>query len=523
MIHIKNAVVTDGTGEKPFSGELLISGDSILEVSRAALGELDAEIIDAGGMMVTPGFIDAHRHCDLAALYDGSFGEIELSQGITTAVMGNCGLAPVPCVPERRDELYDFLEPCLGAAPADSFFPKVSDYMRELETKKLPLNLGVLGGTGAITAAVKGFGDVPFTADSRKAAEAYVRDSMEAGALGLSCGIMYTPECYSSMEDFIFLAGICGEYGGYLTSHIRGEGDSLTESVEEVLEIGRRAELPVNISHLKVTGLKNHGHAIGKAIERLEMARREGYDVTGDAYPYTGGSTTILSLVPPTVLAEAKGDISGFLGTVQGESLLAREIENNFPGWDNMVFSIGWERIIISSAVNEPDRIYAGKSFLQAAKMAGLTPARLLCRLVHDNNGKVGVILMSMAELDVERVLSLPYISVISDALYGGGDMPHPRLYGAFPKFLREFVREKKLLSFQEAVEKMTSMPARRLGLSNRGRLAPGMKADLLIFDKNKFTDKATWENPRQLSQGLNRVFVNGRSPQSLSGNIIKR
>lgn len=222
MIHIKNVTICDGTGREPFPGELLLSGERIEAVSETPLGDLDAEIIDGEGMTATPGFIDAHRHCDLAALFDPNFGELELAQGLTTVVMGNCGLAPTPSTPETRQALYDFIEPCLGKAPSGSAFPKVSDFLRALESRPHPLNLGVLGATGAITTACKGYGDVPFTADTRRQAEAYVRDAMEAGALGLSCGIMYTPECYSATEDFAFLAKIAGEYGGYLTSHIRG-------------------------------------------------------------------------------------------------------------------------------------------------------------------------------------------------------------------------------------------------------------------------------------------------------------
>ena len=254
MIHIKNVTICDGTGREPFPGELLLSGERIEAVSETPLGGLDAETIDGAGMTATPGFIDAHRHCDLAALFDPHFGELELAQGLTTVVMGNCGLAPTPSTPETRQALYDFIEPCLGKAPSGSAFPKVSDFLRALEGRPHPLNLGVLGATGAITTACKGYGDVPFTADTRRQAESYVRDAMEAGALGLSCGIMYTPECYSTTEDFVFLAKIAGEYGGYLTSHIRGEGNSLTQSVEEVLQIGRQAGVGVNISHFKVTG-----------------------------------------------------------------------------------------------------------------------------------------------------------------------------------------------------------------------------------------------------------------------------
>lgn len=511
MIHIKNAMVCDGTGREPYPGELLIDGARIAAVGPAPLGDLDAETWDAQGETVTPGFIDAHRHCDLAALYSPGFGRLELAQGITTAVMGNCGLAPAPCAPQHRDALYDFLEPCLGRAPKDSFFPLASGFIRALGDKEHPLKLGVLAATGAVTAAAKGFGNVPFDGGSMKKAEGYIRDAMEAGALGLSCGIMYTPECYSTTEDFACMARVAGAYGGYLTSHIRGEGNTLTESVEEVLEVGRRAGVGVNISHFKVTGLKNHGHGIERAIEALEKARAQGQDATADCYPYTGGSTTILSLIPPSVLEAAGGDVCAFLGTPDGEGLLAQEIGKEFAGWDNMVASIGWGRILISSTAQEGFRALAGQSFTEAAHALGMAEGALFCRLCSENQGKVGVIVMSMAQADVDRVLCLPWVSVISDALYGGGDMPHPRLYGAFPRFLREYAVERRLLPFGEAIRKMTSLPAKRLGLGDRGVLAPGMAADILQFDPAKFTDRATWGSPKQLAQGLTRVLVDGK------------
>lgn len=523
MIHIKNAKICDGTGRPPFFGELLIKGSKIEALGPTSFGDLDARTIDAQGQTLTPGFIDAHRHCDLAVFSDPDFGLLELAQGITTAVMGNCGLSPTPCAEEYRRELSDFLEPCLGRGPAECFFPKVSHYFQALQAKKLRLNLGVLGATGAITTACKGFGEAPFTAETKKRAEGYVRDAMEAGALGLSCGIMYTPECYSTTEDFVFLAGLCGEYGGYLTSHIRGEGNSLCQSVEEVLEIGRRAQVGVNISHFKVTGLQNHGKGIARAIDAIERARAAGQDVTADAYPYTGGSTTILSLIPPTVLERAQGDLPAFLDTAAGREYFAEEIEKEFPGWDNMVPSIGWERIFISSAAEQAGRVFAGLSFSEAAQRAGVSEPELFCGLVCRCRGRVGVIVMSMAQADVERVLALPYASVISDGLYGGGDLPHPRLYGAFPKFLREYAREKRLLPLEEAVYKMTGLPAKRLGLKDRGTLAPGKYADLLLFDPAAFTDKAAWQRPKQLAQGLGRVFVNGKDPREFPGRVLKR
>lgn len=519
---IRNGLIHDGSGAPPFRGDLLLKGDKILEVGPCLRCE-EVQVIEAEGRAVTPGFIDTHRHCDLAALYDPAFGELESAQGITTVVAGNCGLAPAPCVPEQAAALYDFLEPCLGKAPGNPVFPTVSAYVEELKEKKFMVNLGVLGATGAVTAAAKGFSDAPFTGDSMRRAEGYLEDAMEAGALGLSCGIMYTPECYSRQEDFVRMAKTAARYGGYLTSHIRGEGNSLAASVREVIEIGRLAGIPVNISHFKVTGKKNWGHGLVAAMEEIERARAAGQDVTADAYPYAGGSTTALSLVPPSVLAAAGGDLVSYLGTQAGIDLLSREIEKEFDDWDNMVSSIGWERILISSVIREEDRVFAGKDLGQAALLAHREPGELLARLIAGNQGKVGVILMSMAPEDVKTVLRLPYTSVISDALYGGGDMPHPRLYGSFPKMIREFVLERRLLTLEEAVRKMTSLPAARAGLRNRGILRPGYQADILVFDPASVRDRATFQEPKQLAQGFDLVLVGGEPAAARKGGYIAR
>lgn len=522
MKKIQGGLIYDGSGSAPFVGDLLLEGDKILEVAPRISCE-DAQVIPAHGRAVTPGFIDTHRHCDLAALFDPEFGKLESAQGITTVVAGNCGLAPAPAVPELSDELYDFLEPCLGTAPGRPLFPKVSDYMERLREKKYPVNVGVLCATGAVTTAAKGFANLLFTPETMAKAEAYIADAMEAGALGLSCGIMYTPECYSRMEDFISMAKAAAPYGGYLTSHIRGEGNSLLPSVREVLAVGEQAGVPVNISHFKVTGKKNWGRGIQAAIELIEKARARGQDVTADAYPYTGGSTTALSLVPPTVLEASGGDLFSWLKTKAGADLLCREIEKEFDGWDNMVSSIGWDRILISSVIQEKDRIYAGKNMEEAAAMAGQEPGILLARLIAENQGKVGVILMSMSQEDVDTVLKLPYVSVISDALYGGGDMPHPRLYGAFPRIIREYVVERKLLTLEEAVRKMTSLPAKRAGLSRRGLLKAGYQADILLFDPKKVRDPASFQNPKQLAEGFDLVLVNGKPAGEREGVCLSR
>lgn len=503
---IRDGLIIDGSGRKPFHGSVLIENGKIAAVYEGEdpLFSLRAdEVYDAAGKAVTPGFIDTHRHGDIAALTDPHYGELELRQGITTVLGGNCGLAPAPMAEESRDALCDYIEPCLGALPGDCFFPTVSSYLDALEQRPLRLHVGVLAATGAITVAAKGFSADPFMPEQLERAQALVRDAMEAGAFGLSCGIMYNPECYTSEEEYVAMVSACAPYGGYLTSHVRGEGNSLIPSVEEVLRIAKKAGVPLNVSHFKVVGVKNWGKSLPAAIELIEKARAEGMDVTADAYAYPAGSTTILSLIPPTVPLEG-------IDIPEGIALLEREIGREHEGWDNMVLSIGWERIVLSSFVRPEHRIYAGKTLTEAATLMGVSSAGALAALTAQNGGKVGVILMSMSEEDVELVLRQPWVSVISDALYGGGDCPHPRLYGAFPRMLSEYVKNRGLMPIEEAVRKMTSLPARRIGLTDRGLLKEGMAADICVFDPSAVQDTATFTEPVKMARGFSLVLVDG-------------
>ena len=274
---------------------------------------------------------------------------------------------------------------------------------------------------------------------------------------------MYQPECYSSREEIVSLVKMLAPFSRPLTCHIRGEGNHLLSSVREVIEIAKEAEVPLNISHFKATGKNNWGITIGRAIDLIEDARTQGQDVTVDAYPYSGGSTTLLSLLPPVMMEETVEQTLQVLSTKVGRERLCREIYNEHDRWDNMVTAIGWERILISSVTKGENLKYSGKTFSAAAELAGYDECALfLCDLLLEEDGKVGIIVLSMSQQDVDRVLKLPYSMVISDALYGVSDSPHPRLYGSFSKVLHEYVNERKILCLEEAIHKMTCLPAQR-------------------------------------------------------------
>ncbi|MCI7383273.1 MAG: amidohydrolase family protein [Hungatella hathewayi] len=517
---IKNGLVYDGSGDKPFRKDILIR-DGVIEAvtENAETAGTEAppadsgglEVIDAKGLVVTPGFIDTHRHCDIDALYNPEFGRLEMAQGLTTVIGGNCGLAPIPAPKKYRRAIYDFIEPCLGIAPEEMALERFSDYLEELGKRDLPLHVGSLIATGTLKAAIKGYGKGPFTGPEMEQAKAYIREGLEAGAAGLSMGIMYQPECYSARAEIQELISAAAPFGGPLACHIRGEGDNLVSSVKEVIEVTGAAGVPLNISHFKATGVKNWGSEIYKAIELIDAARAAGQDVTVDFYPYCGGSTTLISLLPPAVMEDSVEMTLKKLGTERGKEELRREIYREHTGWDNMVTAIGWERILLSSVTKEANRKFTGKNFREAASLAGYEePADFCSDLLAEEQGKVGIIVLSMSQEDVDTVARLPYSMVISDSLYGVSDCPHPRLYGSFPKIIREYVRERGVLTMEEAVKKMTLLPAKRLSLEGRGMIKEGYHADINVFDPEKVRDYAVYENPKQLCRGFRMIMVDG-------------
>lgn len=514
-------MIYDGTGAEPYVGAVAIQEDRIVQVVKGAVPAgitENAEIIDAAGKNVTPGLIDIHRHCDIKPFYGTDYGRVLLAQGITTTVVGNCGfsMTPVPQDPTAAKEMQDYAEPVVG--PAYEGIHTFPEYMQALETKKLPVNTASMIGAGTVKIAVKGFSDTAYTEPEMERAQQYIQEALESGAVGVSAGVMYLPECYSTTDEYAALLAPMRKYKVPLCVHIRGEGDSLTESIREVIEIGRKVGCPVEISHFKSCGLANWGKEIHKAIALIEEARSKGQDVTCDFYPYVGGSTTLVTMVPP---AFVKGDMKKALerlGTPEGVQEFCKSLEKSYPDWDNYAVSLGWDRILISGVTKEENQKWVGMTVREAAIACGLEDGEYVARLLHEEDGKVAIISMSMSQEDVDTVARLPYSSVISDSIYADTDTPHPRMYGAFPKMIREYVQERKILTMEEAIRKMTDQPARRMGLEGRGRIQEGYYADLLIWKELK--DLASWENPTQLAVGVEKCYINGK-PAWLQGTMV--
>ena len=321
---------------------------------------------------------------------------------------------------------------------------------------------------------------------------------------------MYLPEFYTQPSEYRALLSPLKGGKKPLITHIRGEGDSLVSSVKEVLQIARDAQCPLEISHFKSCGLQNWNREIHKAIELIEHARAQGEDVTVDFYPYLGGSTALTTMLPPAFVQGDMQSALNRLGTPEGVAQLRKDCSVNYDDWDNYALTLGWDRILIASAEGENQR-FLGKSVEAAASEYGFEdPVALAAHLMHSENGRTAIINLSMDQRDVDTIARLEYSNLISDAIYADTNTPHPRMYGAFPRFFQDYVCTRNILTPEKAIQKMTSLPASRMQLKDRGMLKPGYFADIVIFDPQELQSAATFESPVHMAQGIRFLLVNG-------------
>lgn len=505
---IKNGNIVDGCNTPAFKGDVLIADGKIVKIGKN-LQEADATVIEAEGKYVTPGFIDIHRHAD-ANVFLENFGEIEIRQGLTTIVNGNCGLSIVPCPKEHRDEIFDFLKAIIGEVHSEKEFDDYKSYMAVLSEYKLPINVGMLIGDGTVRAAVKGYETGKLSEEELSKVQEYIDSSLRDGALGVSLGIVYAPEYNYDLEDFVKVLAPMTKYKAPLVTHIRGEGDIFKESIEEVIEIARRLKVPLHISHLKCIGKRNWGHGVKTVLSLIDKAREEGMDVTCDVYPYTAGSTQLIQVLPPEFLEGGFSEITKRLQNKEKREELTQILKTPSSHFENLVSSIGWDNIRVTTVQTEKNRKYTGKSIAEIAKMMNKDPYECAYDLMVDENCNIAMVDFITSEEDIRTIMKYPYTSIISDTVYPEGGVPHPRMYGTYPRILQKYVREEKVLTIEEAVYKMTALPASLYHFETKGKIKEGMDADLLIFDLNQVETKAVYDDPRRLATGFSYVFVNG-------------
>lgn len=504
---IRNGLLIDGLGSAPKKSDLLIDRNKIAAVEDTLSIAAD-EIMDAAGKIVSPAFIDMHRHFDAKALSSRS-KEVELRQGIATTIVGNCGFSMAPLFGRYAGEKHENDIPILGNYPIQENLT-FSKYMDALESTPQALNIAAMIGLGAVRISLNGFSDQPLTSNQLANGRSMIQEALDSGACGVSAGIMYLPEFYTTRDEYLALLNPLKGGRKPFVTHIRGEGDSMVESVREVIEIAKRVECPLEISHFKSCGMKNWNKDIYRAIELIENERAHGMDITVDFYPYIGGSTGLTTMLPP---AFVKGDMPNALkrlGTSSGIEEFRTASRIGYDDWDNYALTLGWDRILISSAEGE-NRKFIGMSVPEAAETFGFDdPEALAAHLMHTENGRTAIINFSMDQKDVDTIANLPYSILISDAIYADTDTPHPRMFGAFPHFIEDYVVNRHVLSLESAIQKMTSMPAKRMQLQNRGILSVGNYADIVIFDPSAIHSAATFTSSSHLGEGISALLING-------------
>ena len=490
--------VIDGTGAPWVRADVGIRGDKI-----AAIGDLSrakaAKRIDVHGLAVAPGFIDLLGQSELNVLVDPR-AESKIRQGITTELTGE-GLSPAPMdegwVHEREDWLRKYH---LTVDWSD-----LRGYFRRLRRAKPAINIGVMVGAAQVRGVVVGFSDVQPDAAQLARMQKLVEHAMEQGAFGVSTGLIYQPGSFARTEELIALAKAAARHGGFYATHLRSEGARIFEALDEAFAIGREARIPVEIWHLKI-GRSHWGH-MQDVIGRIEQARANGIDVTADAYPYVASANQLSSSLPEWVNAGKVDDMVARLRDPALRERIAKETAKDLDA----------DAILLVSCVDPGLKKYMGKKLSDVAKEMDVSPEAAVMQLVAQDRGQVGVVRFTLKEEDVQTALRQPWVALDTD--YGAraidgpfeADGAHPRAFGTMPRLLGHYVRDVKLFPLEEAVRRMTSLPARRMALWDRGILRPGAYADVVVFDPEHVEDTATFEQPKQYPRGIATVVINGR------------
>ena len=503
---IRGGEVVDGTGAAPRRADVGIRGDRVEAIDDLSSAE-GAEVIDATGKVVSPGFVDVHAHTDLTASMPDKYGSIKtasLLQGVTTEVCGNCGFTPFPLEPARREEFKGFLSGLF--AEQRGGFATFAEYRKAISEFDMAVNLAPLVGHGSLRAGVMGMDDRPPADDELARMESAADQAFDEGAFGLSSGLIYPPGVYGATEEVIALAKVAGRHGRPYATHMRDEADRIVAAIEEALRIGREGNTGVEISHHKLAGRNNWGRS-EETLGLIEEARDSGVDVTIDVYPYTAGSTYLAAAMPPWVNAGGAESLVERLRDPDTRQRIAKEVEAGSDEWQSLVDKVGWESVVIATTSKHPE--FEGKSVVEVGEAMGVAPFDAAGELLVADP-KVLMIIHMMDEADVQRILSAPYAMIGSDGVPTPGK-PHPRIAGCFARVLGHYSRELSLFPLGEAVRKMTSLPASRFGLKGRGTVETGKIADLVVFDPRTVIDRATYDDPLLPPAGVDAVLVGGQ------------
>jgi len=506
---LRGGIIYDGNGGAPFVGDVAVSGDMIAAVGK--LGDVRGrKEIDASGLAVAPGFINMLSWATESLIEDG-LSQSDIRQGVTLEVMGE-GESMGPLTEQMKRDIV--------ALQGDIKYPirwtTLGEYLEFLERRGVACNVASFVGAATVRIHELGHADRAPTAAELERMKALMRQAMEQGALGVASALIYAPGFYAKTDELIALCRVAAEYRGTYISHLRSEGNQFLEALDEFLAIAREAGIRAQVYHLKAAG-SNNWHKMDAAIAKIEAARSSGLPITADMYTYTAGATGLDAAMPPWVQEGGYTEWRKRLLDPQIRARVLREMLTPSDAWESLYLAAGSpERVLLVGFKNPKLKVLTGKTLGEAAKLRGKSPAETAIDLVIEDGSRVGTVYFMMSEENVRKQIKLPWVSFDSDAASLAPEgvflksNPHPRAYGNFARLLGKYVRDEKLIPLEEAVRRLTTLPASVLQIERRGALRPGFFADMAVFDPAKIQDHATFENPHQYATGVVHVFVNG-------------
>lgn len=503
-IIIKNGILVDGTGNPKKIADIGIKSDKIVHIGSIS-SQSSRDFIDATGRIVSPGFIDIHSHSDFFWLVSPQ-SESKIYDGVTTEICGNCGLSAFPL----KGQLLENRRKGFSKFGLEINWKSAEDFFKRANQTKSSINRGFLVGHGNIRASVMGYEDRQPDNDELAEMKIELRDAMESGAFGMSSGLVYPPGCYAKTSELIELCKTVRKYNGIYSTHMRDEGDEIEDALKETINISKESGVNTQVSHIKTWG-KNNWWKIDNIKKLLEDARSEDINITCDRYPYIAAATDLDIILPRWVYEGGTKEEKKRLNDPLCRKRIAKEMEHKYS---NQEF---WGTITISSVFNKEKRSYEGKTIAEISKTLKTPPLEFVLDFLYQEDCRVSVIFFNMSEENLTRILKWKFVMIGSDSSlrsltgtlnYG---KPHPRSYGTFSRIIRKYVNETSVLSIEEAIHKMTGLPAQKLQLKDRGMLKEGCFADITIFDQETISEKATFAEPHNYSKGIKHVIVNGK------------
>jgi N-acyl-D-amino-acid deacylase len=504
---IRHGTVYDGSGRDGVVQDVAVQGDRIVSIGDLANAS-GKEEVEASGLAVAPGFIDMLNHSETSLLADGK-SQSGIRQGVTLSVFGESSMGPL------NDEMKRLQVARQGDIKYDVAWTTLGEYLDHLATRGVSTNVASFVSAATVRVHEIGAQNRAPTPEELERMRGHVRRAMDEGAMGLTSALIYTPGVFASTGELIELAKVASASGGMYISHMRSEGNRLLEAIDEVIAIAQQAKIRAEIYHLKAAGQSNWGR-LGDAIAKIEAARKSGLEITADMYTYTAGSTGLDAAMPPGVQGGGYEAWAARLKDPAVRTRLRREMLVSSDEWENLLLAAGGDGTLLVGFKNEALRGYTGKTLGEVAKLRGTSIQDTAMDLVAEDGSRVQVVYFLMSEDNVKRQIALPWVSFGSDAASMASEgvflktSTHPRAYGNFARLLGKYVRDERVIPLGEAIRKLTSLPADTLRVADRGRLAAGAYADIVLFDPGTIADHATYEKPHQYATGVRHVWVNG-------------